>query len=635
MGHTQAVLVREGGVGTAPADTEEHWLRRPGDGWESSGETAGFLEVFVDHLEADPGRVACSWLVPAGRSGFDSHSFTFRHLADRAWRAWRGLEARGLEAGDRVLLCLSRPDDLLACLLASMAGGFVPVPLPPLGEMAVPLAFLERVRGVAADCGPRLVVADLRSRQRLEGETRSDLPVVDPQALESQPGLDLPPSRSFPRRPRGEIAFLQYTSGSTGSPRGVVVTHANLAANVRTIGLTSAVGPGDRMVTWLPLHHDMGLVGGLLFPLYWGIPTHLMSPLTFIASPLSWLRAISQLRGTYSVAPNFAYSLCLHRISDHDLEQLDLSSWRLAFNGGEPVDAATARGFIERFAACGFRAQSYYPVYGMAEATLAAAFPTPGAGPVFDTVERGALTTRGQALPAPPDSPQAVTFVSVGQPVAGHRVRIVDPQSRRPLPERQVGEIVLAGPSVTPRYFGQQGPDRQELATGDLGYVADGHLYVIDRLKDLIIIGGQNFAPSDIEGAAAGVSGLRRGRVAAFSVPGPLGTEALCLAAEVKPGLQNRESLRQEVARAVRERLGLAVAEVVLVAPGALPRTTSGKLRRQECRRLYLEGLLASSPGLGARLAGAVGRVGRLVAAGRAPLDGAGVPGPEAPGQAP
>lgn len=578
------------------------WLERTQPGADAPAR--GFLEAFAEHLRTDPSRAACYRVTAAGKR-LESRPATYRELADRAWRAWRGLEARGLRPGDRFLLCVTSPDDLLASLLASMAAGFVPVPLPPMAELGTPAAFMDRIRSVAADCAPKLVVADLRSKQRLEAEGLDGLAVVDPEELESRPGLSLPPGRSFPVKPHSEIAFLQYTSGSTGSPRGVVVTHANLAANCHAIGVGSGVDAEDRVVTWLPLHHDMGLIGGLLFPLYCRIPTYVMSPVTFVMSPATWLRAIHLFRATYSVAPNFAYRLCLKKIPDRELAELDLSCWRRAFNGAEPIDPDTVRGFAERFAACGFRAASLYPVYGLAEATLAASMPLPDQEPTVDTVDRRRLADSGRAVPADPADPDAVSFVSVGQPSPGQRVRIVDADNREPLPERRVGEILVAGPSVTPGYFGQPDEPREVLATGDLGYVADGQLYVIDRLKDLIIVGGQNFAPSDLEREAL-VPGVREGRVVAFSTPGESGTERLHLAAELDlRAWRTQDAIRQQMEEAVRQRFGLAVEDVSLVRPGTLPRTTSGKVRRRECRDLYLSGALTSGVDLRSRLTGA------------------------------
>lgn len=613
----EVLAVREPGDRLSPTGPEIHHTHRHGrihqrtaGGWLERSQPGadaparGFLESFAETLRTDPTRAACYRVTVAGRR-LEGRPVTFRELADRAWRAWRGLEARGLRPGDRFLLCLTNPDDLLASLLASMVAGFVPVPLPPLAELGTPAVFMDRLRSVASDCQPKLVVADLRSRQRLEEERLEGLTLVDPEDLESRPGLDLPRGGTFPARPHGEIAFLQYTSGSTGTPRGVVVTHANLAANCHAIGLGSGVQPEDRVVSWLPLHHDMGLVGGLLFPLYWRIPTYVMTPVTFVMSPSTWLRAIHQFRATYSVAPNFAYRLCLKRIPERELAELDLSCWRRAFNGAEPIDPETVRGFAERFAPCGFQASALYPVYGLAEATLAASMPLPDAEPTLDTVDRLRLAETGRAVPVEPGAAEAVSFVAVGQPSPGQRIRIVDPETREPLPERRVGEITVSGPSITPGYFGVANAPREVLATGDLGYIANSQLYVIDRLKDLIIVGGQNFAPSDLERQAA-VAGVREGRVVAFSTPADTGTERLHLVAELDlRAWRTQESIREEMATRIRERFGLAVEDVSLVRPGTLPRTSSGKVRRRDCRDLYLSGAFAAGVDLRSRLAGA------------------------------
>ncbi len=562
---------------------------------------AGFMETFMRHLRDDPRRAAC-YAVTLSGDQLDAQSFSFRDLAERARRTWRNLEAHGLQRGDRVLLCVGRPDRLLVGMLACWAGGFVPVPLPAIGDFKVPTLFLERVTSVAADCSPRLLVVDSVARWERVRKDAPAIPVTDPDTLESAAGAaakgELPPHAA------GDVAFIQYTSGSTGRPRGVVVTHENLAANVKAIGVVTDVTAGDCMVSWLPLHHDMGLVGGMLFPIYARIPTYIMQPVTFVMRPSSWLRALSQFRGTYSVAPNFAYSLCARRVPERDLKGLDLSSWRLAFNGAEPIDAEMVRSFIRRYGAYGFRATSFYPVYGLAEATLAVAFPPPGSEPVVDTISRSALVSQGVARPAPGPSTDSVSFVSVGAALSDHRIEIQDPDTRRPLLERQVGEIVAYGPSISPRYFGDSEDEcRSCLRTGDLGYVADGRLYVIDRLKDLIIVAGQNFSPADIETCAARVAGMRRGRIVAFSTMGEDATEQVHIVGELDPrSLRRQEAIGAEISTRIQEDLGLGVQDVRLIPPGTLPRTTSGKIQRKACRTMYLEGQIPPALGMRTRL---------------------------------
>ncbi|MEK7705565.1 MAG: AMP-binding protein, partial [Myxococcota bacterium] len=458
-------------------------------------------------------------------------------------------------------------------------------------EFRTSTLFRERMTRVAQDCTPILVlVENLEAWRATMVDADIDVPVVALDSLDLRAGDGT--ALRFVHRAPNTPAVIQYTSGSTGQPRGVVLTHENIAANIRAIGITTRVGPSDRFVSWLPLHHDMGLIGGLLFPLFWHIPTHIMSPMAFLLRPITWLRAMQTLAGTMSVAPTFAYSLCCNKIPDAQLVGLDLSRWRLAFCGAEPVDAHVVRRFIERFGPHGFDAAAFYPVYGLAEATLAAAFPSPGELPHIDTVDRAVLAGEGVARRTEEGSAHAAPFVSVGRAVADHGVTIEDPQSCEPCAERRVGEIVVRGASISPRYYHEpESEARGALRTGDLGYVAEGRLFVIDRIRDLVIVRGQNFAPGDLERCAAETAGVRRGRVAAFSLSGAEGTEELYFVAELDARSWRRQSaIAGDLERRVLATFGLRTAATVLVAPGTLPRTTSGKIRRRACRDAFHRG---------------------------------------------
>jgi len=316
--------------------------------------------------------------------------------------------------------------------------------------------------------------------------------------------------------------------------------------------------------------------------------------MVFIGRPVTWLEAMTQFQATLTVAPTFAYSLCARKIPPKQLEGVDLSSVRLAYIGAEPIDPATVAAFIERFAPYGLSRTALYPVYGLAEATLAVAFPEPEVPVRCDTVDRHRLA-EGVAAPVDPGSAAAVTFVSVGHPLPRHRVAIRSPDTGELQGQRCVGELVVDGGSVTPRYFADGVEEtRTKLHTGDLGYEADGHLYVVDRIKDLVIIAGQNYAPSDIENVAADIAGLRRGRIVAFSAAGELGTEALHIVAEASPDSWRRpQELKDEVRRRVRHDVGLSVATVTIVVPGSLERTSSGKIKRRACAAAHRAGTLA------------------------------------------
>jgi acyl-CoA synthetase (AMP-forming)/AMP-acid ligase II len=545
------------------------------------------LGVLTHQHATMPGRPMCHRIV-RDRAGLRAEPMTVAELAERAAGAAAALHARGVRAGDRVVISLSDPHDFLVAFFGALGAGAAAVPLPTAGELGAPRSFAARVRSVCADCAPAAAVVEgIDAFVRAAGELPSGMALVEPGALAGAGTAPLATEAVAP-------AFIQYTSGSTGTPKGVVVTHANVLANCRAIRDATAYTRADRMVSWLPLHHDMGLVGGLLTSIYCAAETWLMPPMAFLARPVTWLEAMTAFKATLTVGPTFAYALCARKIPDKQLAGIDLSRLRLAYVGAEPVDAATLEAFVTRFSAHGLSAAAMYPVYGLAEATLAAAFPEPGAGPRLDTVDRRRLAADGVALPAPASEATAVTLVSVGRALPRHRVTIVSPDTGEPVGERRVGELTVEGDSVTPGYFGDAGgAPRRRLSTGDLAYEADGHIYVVDRIKDLVIVAGQNYAPSDIETVAAGVVGLRRGRVVAFSAPGRAGTEELHVVAEASP-----ESWRPpaEVADAVRRRVrrgvGLSVASVTIVAPGTLERTSSGKLKRRACADAFHAGTL-------------------------------------------
>jgi acyl-CoA synthetase (AMP-forming)/AMP-acid ligase II len=563
-----------------------------------------FLETIAMHLRQQPLFEACIEVTPRG-DGFQRRPLTLARLAGRARRFAMLLDQRGLKAGDRVLLSLSSPHHLLSCLLGAMCRGVITVPLQTAEEFRSPDLFRDRVAAVMDDCLPRLVVVQDREQwNRVMQGQRQHAPVMAADGGRAVESLVLDSRCCFPDTP----AVIQYTSGSTGRPRGVVITHGNLAANARAIGISSGATLEDRVVSWLPLHHDMGLVGALLFPLFWNIPTHIMSPLAFLRRPVSWLRAVHALRGTMTVAPTFAYALCARKIPDSQLRGLDLSSLRVAFCGAEPIDPGVLEAFCRRFSPHGLPGSGVFPVYGLAEATLAVAFPTPGEEPYVDYVDREALFSQGRACPAPRGSSGAAGFVSVGRAVAGHRLKVVNPRNGEVLPERRVGEIRVRGPAVSPGYFHPRGGDAGvaggELRTGDLGYLADGQLFVIDRLKDLLIVAGQNYSPADLERCAGATRGLRAGRVVALSLPGAEDTEELKLVAELDAASwRTQRAIREELTWRIHDYFGLNPTQVLLAPPGALPRTSSGKLRRRACRELLREGAISGKVTLGQRTA--------------------------------
>jgi acyl-CoA synthetase (AMP-forming)/AMP-acid ligase II len=559
----------------------------------------------------------------------DAHELKSRAIRyRRAHRMMLGaaaeLQQAGVGSGDRVLLCVARPEDFFAFFMACQGLRAIPVPLPSITEFKLPTAFQDRIRSVAKDCTPRALVVDSLSRwQSIAEGSLKDIHVVD--AASTSKGSERAPEVSGFNLDRSfdEPAFLQYTSGSTGSPRGVVVDHYNLVANFRAIVETAGFGATDRSFSWLPLFHDMGLIGGFLLGIYMGTPTYVMEPKYFVLRPEAWLRGLSESRATYTVGPNFAYNIVARRLPDRALAGLDLSALRLAFDGAEPIDAETARAFVERLSRCGIRNTAFYPVYGLAECTLGAAFPDPETPLRTDRIDRAALGSEQRAVPVSTESTDdALEVVSVGSVVRGHRLRVLALDSDDPLPDRFVGEIAISGPSVARGYYNQPNSLVREHRTGDLGYLADGQLYIVDRLKDLIIVAGNNLAPTDIERVVGEIPGLMRGSAVALGVRSPNGTEDLVIVAAVDPSSWR---ILDEIKKAVRARVleyfGVTASDICLVAPGSIPKTSSGKVQRAACRALYESDTLDLVEGVAGRLRikvrQAKRRVETLVAQGR------------------
>jgi acyl-CoA synthetase (AMP-forming)/AMP-acid ligase II len=404
-----------------------------------------------------------------------------------------------------------------------------------------------------------------------------------------------------------DVAFIQYTSGSTGDPKGAVITHGNLISNLEMI--KSGFGNDEHIVgvNWLPLFHDMGLVGNVLQPLFLGITCIHMSPLEFVQKPVRWLRAISDYKGTTSGGPTFGYAHCLARIKEEDCAGLDLSSWRLAYCGAEPVNAQVLDAFAERFAPYGFNASSFYPCYGMAETTLIVTGPTAGSGMRRIAVDRNALAVGQVQLGV--DSATSDVYVSNGKAINGQRIVIVHPEGRGTLPENQVGEIWVAGNTVAAGYLNNPQITRERFAfqpegesadfyrTGDLGFLREGELYVTGRLKDVIILRGRNYYPQDIEQVAYGAAkGLREGCGIAFS-NNSNHEEQLIIVHEVEKNIieaLDKVLVEASIRQAVIDHFGVSPHRVVLIKPKGIPKTSSGKLRRSALAQMFRQGALES-----------------------------------------
>jgi acyl carrier protein len=555
-----------------------------------------------------------------GDSGERSITLSFGELCAAGQRCAAELARRGVPAGGCVALMLPTSRAFFVSYTGILLAGAIPVPIyPPFradrieeyaarqsailnnAEVCLLLTF-RRAEAVAKLLRPRVrSLSEVADAEKLI-EAADKAPPLAPGARP----LHLSGSRA---RKGSDIALLQYTSGSTGDPKGVILTHANLLANMRAIGEAVQLTPNDVGVSWLPLYHDMGLIGAWLTLLHFGVPLVVMSPLAFLTRPERWLQAFHKHRGTISAAPNFAYELCVRKIADKDIQGVDLSNWRAALNGAEPVEPETLERFANRFASYGFRREAQLPVYGLAEATLAVTVPPLNRGPLVDRVERGTFTAQGRAVPAAANDETAIAFVSSGKPVPRHEVRIVDEKGNE-VPERTEGFLWFRGPSATSGYY--RNPKATEallprgaaadgeyawVDSGDRAYRADGEIYVTGRVKDIIIKGGRNLYPHEVEELTSRAEGIRRGCIVAFGLTDEAsGTEKLVVVAETRERDAKRiAALAARVTDLVSQGLGLPPDRVELIPPGSIPKTSSGKLRREETKQLYIAGTLSAS----------------------------------------
>jgi acyl-CoA synthetase (AMP-forming)/AMP-acid ligase II len=529
-------------------------------------------------------------------------TLTFAELFDGASATARGLAARGVRRGDTVALVLPTGKEFFFSFLGALLEGAIPVPLYPPFRADRLEEYAQRQVAILNNAEARVLVT-FREAERLAQLLKPRVPSLLSVTTAERLGTDGPARAGAAAARGGELALIQYTSGSTGEPRGVALTHANLLANLRGIGAGTQVNAEDVVVCWLPLYHDMGLIGCWLFSLYYGLPIVSMSPLAFLRRPERWLWAFHHHRGTLSPAPNFAYELCVRKVGEKDVEGLNLSSWRVALNGAEPISPETLGRFQERYSPHGFRPESMMPVYGLAECTVALTFAPVDRAPRIDLVEREAFQRERHAEPAMTNGAEPLRFVSVGRALPEHEIRIAD-SSDQSVGERVEGHVQFRGPSAMQGYYRNPAATAEARTadgwhrTGDLGYLADGELFVSGRVKDLIIKAGRNIYPQEIEELAADVEGVRRGCVAAFAVPEPRsGTEALVLVAETRATDEaTRARITTEIMRRVNANAHVSPDVVRLVPPQSIPKTPSGKLRRGACRELYLRNALLQRP---------------------------------------
>jgi 1-acyl-sn-glycerol-3-phosphate acyltransferase len=505
-----------------------------------------------------------------------------------------GLQDKAFQPGHTAAIMLPTGCDYLYSFFGILLAGGIPVPIYPPIRLSQLEDHLRRHAGILDNAGCELLITLSEAKpfaQLLRSRVASLRQITAVQEL----GTRGQSPTSLAARAE-DIAFLQYTSGSTGTPKGVVLSHHNLLANIRAMGDTIQADSRDVFVSWLPLYHDMGLIGAWLGSLYYAFPLVLMSPLHFLARPERWLWAVHHHGGTLSAAPNFAYELCLNRIEESALEGLDLSSWRLAFNGAEPVSPQTLRNFCRRFAPYGFRPEALAPVYGLAESAVGLTFPPLGRAPLIDRIRKDAFQDRGLAVPAGETDKAVLEFVACGQPLAGHEVRILGPGERE-LPERQQGRLQFKGPSVTSGYF-RNAQETEKLFvgdwldSGDLAYLHQGDIYLTSRVKEIIIRAGRNILPYAVEEAVGEISGIRKGCVAVIgSRDDDTATERLVVLAESRETEPyRREELYRQVLAVATEHLDTPPDRVLLLPPRAVLKTSSGKIRRSAMRRLYEQG---------------------------------------------
>ena len=567
--------------------------RREGQhsGTAAPSSAATLVDVLHWHAERTPDRIHIHL-----REDDKETPIRYGELLTASQRVAAGLRGLGVRRGDTVAIMLRTEIAFFPAFFGTLMAGAVPVPIYPPFRPDQIEEYAHRQRGILRNAGARVLVTcaeALRVAKLLRGAVPSLEHVTTIEGLGGGVTANLP----TPQQP-SDPALIQYTSGSTGDPKGVLLSHANLLANIRAIGQALAVRPDDVTVSWLPLYHDMGLIGKWLGSLYHGVPLVLMSPLAFLSRPSRWLAAVHAHSGTMSAAPNFAFDLCVHKIPNEDIQGLDLGSWRLAMNGSEAVSPDTIDRFIRRFTPFGFKASAMCPVYGLAEASVALTMSPIDRPARVDALVREPFERRREVRPTDATDPHALRFISCGRPLPDHQVRIVD-ASEQPVGERAEGHVQFRGPSVTSGYF--RNPDATHavmhdgwMDSGDLGYKADGELFITGRVKDIIIQAGRNICAQEVEEAAGAAVGIRKGCVAAFGIHDPaLGTERLAIVAETRERDRTRwDALRTAVQDQVTAAIGVPPDVVVIAPPGSVLKTPSGKIRRSAIRDAYLRGIL-------------------------------------------
>ena len=588
-------LLASAGQAPRAADASVATLVQP-EGVRPPAQARTLTEALEYHVERQPERLTV-FLYEEGKET----SLTYRALWEGALGYAARLAATGLQPGQPVAIMLPTCKEYLYSFYGVLLAGGVPVPLYPPARLTTIEDHMTRHVGILKSCGATLMITIPEAKALawlLRAQVESLRLVLVPADFNDFSGKKIKPVHGK----SGDIGFLQYTSGSTGNPKGVVLSHANLLVNVQAMGAAVRAGPADVFVSWLPLYHDMGLIGGCFATMFLGFPVVLMSPLAFLSRPSAWLRAIHRHRGTISGGPNFSYELCLRRIADQDMEGIDLSSWRFAFNGAEPVSPDTITAFSERFAKWGFRKNSTSPCYGLAECTVGVAFTPPGEPWRMDLLQREIFSKTGEAVPADPADPSPLKVVGCGQVIQDHDLRVVDAAGLE-LPDRQEGLLQFRGPSATSGYYRNPEATRELFSggwvnTGDRAYLSGGMVYITGREKDIIIRGGRNISPYELEQAAGNLAGVRRGCVAVFgSLDKASGTERLVVIAEMREaGTERHDDVRRMINELAVSLIGAPADDIVLAPPATVPKTSSGKIRRVAAREFYERGASSVKP---------------------------------------
>ncbi|MGK2947733.1 MAG: AMP-binding protein [Acidimicrobiales bacterium] len=522
--------------------------------------------------------------------GGDHVPVAYRQLHDEARAYAANLQALGVVPGDHVALLGPTSRPLVTAIQAIWLAGATVVVLPLPMRLSSIEEFVHQTRVRITNADVRLLLVDPELAPFIE-PIPGDPPMVGWDAVQPGAGRATAEAWERPVDDLERLAILQFTSGSTSDPKGVMLPHRTVGANLDAIALATDLDPDDDvLVSWLPLYHDMGLVGLFSLAMSTGTPLVLGAPTDFMAGPGRWMEWISTYGGTATAGPNFSYVLAARALKRGD-ERLDLSRLRIALNGAEPVDPGTVASFIEAGERHGLRPGAVFPAFGMAEIAIAGTFPEPMSGLRTDAVDKRVLEGERYAAPVDPGFDGARHLAILGRPVEGLEIRVVDPATGDVLKDREVGELEIRGTSVTPGYYKR--PDANAdlfhdgwLRTGDLAYLLEGEMVMCGRIKDMIIVGGRNVFPEDVERALANVDGVRAGNVIAFGIDGAQGKEGLVVVAESKSA--DLPELRRTVAQRVREAVGLPAKDIVLVLPGSLPKTSSGKLQRSLCKIRYL-----------------------------------------------